>query len=123
MVSVQINDYFNKKYNPKNNRFDLPNSPEYLKVLGADDTEISLPTSVVKKAIEKHNFTSNEIIEGVCRLYDPLFVVEKNSENNKTSFFIITDCFKDTKPIVLAVNINDIIEKKNNRNSRCTNNF
>ena len=113
MVSVQINDYINKKYNPKNNRFDLPNSPEYLKVLGADDTEISLPTSVVKKAIEKHDFTSNEIIEGICRLYDPLFVVEKNSENNKPSFFIITDSFKDTKPIVLAVNINDKIGKKN----------
>lgn len=116
-VSSQIKNYVEKGIIPKNQRFTLPNSPEYLRKLGADDTEISLPVSVVKKAIEKHNLSLEEINNSIHRLYDPIFAFDKKEgENNKPSLLMITDEFhidgEKINPVVLALNINDEIRVK-----------
>ena len=117
-VAKQINNYVEHGTLPKNQRFSLPNSPTYLKALGADDTEISLPVSVVKKAIEKHNLSAGEINRAIMRLYDPMFAFEKKEgENQKPSLLMITDEFhyvneNDNNPLVLSLNINDEIRIK-----------
>ena len=117
-VAKQINNYVEHGTLPKNQRFSLPNSPTYLKALGADDTEISLPVSVVKKAIEKHNLSAGEINRAIMRLYDPMFAFEKEEgENQKPSLLMITDEFhyfneNDNNPLVLSLNINDEIRIK-----------
>ena len=81
--------------------------------MGADNTEISLPVSVVKKAVEKHNLLPNEIHNAIIRLYDPMFAFEKTEgENQKPSLLMITDEFKELNPIVLSLNINDTIKIK-----------
>ena len=119
-VAKQINNYVEHGTLPKNQRFSLPNSPTYLKALGADDTEISLPVSVVKKAIEKHNLSAGEINRAIMRLYDPMFAFEKEEgENQKPSLLMITDEFhyvndnnNNNNPLVLSLNINDEIRIK-----------
>ena len=117
-VAKQINKYVEHGTLPKNQRFSLPNSPAYLKALGADDTEISLPVSVVKKAIEKHNLSAGEINRAIIRLYDPIFAFEKEEgENQKPSLLMVTDEFhylneNDNNPLVLSLNINDEIKIK-----------
>ena len=112
-VFKQIDSYINHGTLPKNQRFTLPNTPGYLQKLGADNTEISLPVSVVKKAVEKHNLLPNEIHNAIIRLYDPMFAFEKTEgENQKPSLLMITDEFKEQKPIALSLNINDTIKIK-----------
>ena len=116
-VAKQINKYVEHGTLPKNQRFSLPNSPAYLKALGADDTEISLPVSVVKKAIEKHNLSAGEINRAIIRLYDPIFAFEKEEgENQKPSLLMVTDEFhysnENYNPLVLSLNINDEIRIK-----------
>lgn len=119
-VAKQINNYVEHGTLPKNQCFSLPNSPTYLKALGADDTEISLPVSVVKKAIEKHNLSAGEINRAIIRLYDPMFAFEKEEgENQKPSLLMITDEFhyvnendNNNNPLVLSLNINDEIRIK-----------
>ena len=112
-VFKQIDSYINHGTLPKNQRFTLPNTPGYLQKLGADNTEISLPVSVVKKAVEKHNLLPNEIHNAIIRLYDPMFAFEKTEgENQKPSLLMITDEFKELNPIVLSLNINDTIKIK-----------
>lgn len=112
-VFKQIDSYIEHGTLPKNQRFTLPNTPGYLQKLGADNTEISLPVSVVKKAVEKHNLLSNEIHNAIIRLYDPMFAFEKTEgENQKPSLLMITDEFKEQKPIALSLNINDTIKIK-----------
>lgn len=112
-VFKQIDSYIEHGTLPKNQRFTLPNTPGYLQKLGADNTEISLPVSVVKKAVEKHNLLPNEIHNAIIRLYDPMFAFEKTEgENQKPSLLMITDEFKEQKPIALSLNINDTIKIK-----------
>ena len=112
-VFKQIDSYINHGTLPKNQRFTLPNTPGYLQKLGADNTEISLPVSVVKKAVEKHNLLPNEIHNAIIRLYDPMFAFEKTEgENQKPSLLMITDEFKELNPIILSLNINDTIKIK-----------
>lgn len=112
-VFNQIDDYIKRGNLPKNQRFTLPNTPTYLQQLGADDTEISLPVSVVKKAEKLHNLCPEEIKNAILRMYDPMFVFDKDEgENQKPSLLLITDEFKDLNPLVLSINLNDEIKVK-----------
>lgn len=115
IVAHQINNYYAQHILPKNDRFILPNPPEYLRKLGANDTQITLPVSVVKKAFKIHNLSPGEVDRAILRFYDPLFVFDKKEgENKKPNLLMISDEFhfdgNKRLPIAFGVNINDNIK-------------
>lgn len=112
-VFSQIDDYLDKGIIPQESRFTLPKVPSYLKELGSDETEISLPVSVIKKARETHGLSNEEIKNSLTRLYDPVAVFDTDktkSENRLDSKLILTDEFSESKPIALALNTNAQIQ-------------
>ena len=112
-VFSQIDDYLDKGIVPQERRFTLPNVPSYLKELGSDETAISLPVSVIKKARETHGLSNEEIKNSLTRLYDPVAVFDTDktkSENKLDSKLILTDEFSESKPIALALNTNTQIQ-------------
>lgn len=119
-VFSQIDDYIDKGIVPEESRFTLPNVPSYLKELGSDETAISLPVSVIKKASETHGLSNEEIKNSLTRLYDPVAVFDTDktkSENKLDSKLILTDEFSESKPIALAININSNIKVNNGKQS------
>ena len=112
-VFSQIDDYLDKGIIPQESRFTLPKVPPYLKELGSDETAISLPVSVIKKARETHGLSNEEIKKSLTRLYDPVAVFDTDktkSENKVDSKLILTDEFSESKPIALALNTNTQIQ-------------
>lgn len=112
-VFSQIDDYLDKGIVPQESRFTLPKVPPYLKELGSDETAISLPVSVIKKARETHGLSNEEIKKSLTRLYDPVAVFDTDktkSENKLDSKLILTDEFSESKPIALALNTNTQIQ-------------
>lgn len=112
-VFSQIDDYLDKGIVPQERRFTLPNVPSYLKELGSNETAISLPVSVIKKARETHGLSNEEIKNSLTRLYDPVAVFDTDktkSENKLDSKLILTDEFSESKPIALALNTNTQIQ-------------
>ena len=112
-VFSQIDDYLEKGTVPEEGRFTLPKVPAYLKELGSDETAISLPVSVIKKARETHGLSNKEIKNSLTRLYDPVAVFDTDktkSENKLDSKLILTDEFSESKPIALALNTNTQIQ-------------
>lgn len=109
----EIEAYCDNGTVPKDGRFILPNAPEYLQRIGSDDTEITLPVSVVKKAMETHGLTKEEVMSAVYGLYDPVLAFDSDkskTENRADSQLILTNGFKDGKPFALAVNKNAIVK-------------
>lgn len=116
-VFSQIDDYLDKGIVPEERRFTLPGTPLYLKELGSNETAISLPVSVIKKAKETHGLSNEEIKNSLTRLYDPVAVFDTDktkSENKLDSKLILTDEFSESKPIALALNTNTQIQVQEN---------
>ena len=116
-VFSQIDDYLDKGIVPQERRFTLPKVSSYLKQLGSDETAISLPVSVIKKARETHGLSNKEIKNSLTRLYDPVAVFDTDktkSENKLDSKLILTDEFSESKPIALALNTNTQIQVEEN---------
>ena len=112
-VFSKIDDYLDKGIVPEERRFTLPKTPSYLQKLGSDETVISLPVFVIKKAKETHGLSNEEIKNSLLRFYDPVVVFDtdkEKSENKQDSKLIITDEFAENKPIALAVNTNSQIQ-------------
>lgn len=119
-VLTEIDAYCDDGIVPNDGRFILPKTPEYLRRIGSDETEITLPVSVVKKAMERHHLTKDEIKSAVCGLYDPVLAFDSDksrTENKVDSRLILTDEFKDGNPIALAVNVNSTIRVSNGKKS------
>lgn len=119
IVFEQINSYFDNGIIPKDGRFILPEVPEYMSNTGSDKTPISLPVAVIKKARDVHQLNNDEIKNSILKLYDPIAVFESDkekSENKVNSKLILTDEFTNqSKPIVLAININSNIKINNGK--------
>lgn len=116
-VFSEIDDYLDKGTVPKERRFTLPKTPFYLQELGSDETVISLPVSVIKKAKETHGLSNEEIKNSLLRFYDPVVVFDTDktkSENKQNSKLILTDEFAENKPIALAINTNPQIQVQEN---------
>ena len=116
-VFSQIDDYLDKGIVPQERRFTLPKVSSYLKQLGSDETAISLPVSVIKKARETQGLSNEEIKNSLTRLYDPVAVFDTDktkSENKLDSKLILTDEFSESKPIALALNTNTQIQVEEN---------
>ena len=97
----------------------MPEVPEYMANTGSDKTPISLPVAVIKKARDVHQLNNDEIKNSILKLYDPIAVFESDkekSENKANSKLILTDEFTNqSKPIVLAININSNIKISNGK--------
>ena len=118
-VNMQLEDYYLNGKVPENSRFILPNTPDFMQRIGSDDTAISLPVSVVKKARDVHGLSLHEIQDAVKKLYDPVVVFDSDkskSESNADSRLILTDAFKSSetgiKPIAFAVSVNSMIQEQ-----------
>ncbi len=109
----QIDEYISSGKLPEDSRFILPSTPEYLLKTGAKNTNITIAASVIKKAVNVHGLSSQQIKNAIYKLYDPVIVFESDrtkSENKAESRLILTDEWKDGKPVALAVNVNSDVQ-------------
>ena len=114
----QIDEYISSGKLPEDSRFILPSTPEYLLKTGAKNTDITIAASVIKKAVNVHGLSSQQIKNAIYKLYDPVIVFESDrtkSENKAESRLILTDEWKDGKPVGIAVNINSEIAVSNGK--------
>ena len=117
-TSEQIDEYISKGKLPEDSRFILPPTPDYLLQTGARNTPVTLPVSVVKKTVNVHGFSPMQIKNAIYKLYDPVIVSDTDktkSENKAESRLILTDEWKDGKPVAIAVNINSEIAVSNGK--------
>lgn len=111
-----LNNYFEKGIRPENDRFVIGKTPLVLQKTGSDVTEVTVPVSVIKKALETHGLSQDEIFSSLAKMYNPVLVFDsdKNAiENKVNSKLILTDVFKDENPVALAVNTNSTIDINN----------
>ena len=111
-----LNNYFEKGIRPENDRFVIGKTPLVLQKIGSDVTEVTVPVSVIKKALETHGLSQDEIFSSLAKMYNPVLVFDsdKNATENKVnSKLILTDVFKDENPVALAVNTNSTIDINN----------
>ena len=111
-----LNNYFEKGIRPENDRFVIGKTPLVLQKTGSDVTEVIVPVSVIKKALETHGLSQDEIFSSLAKMYNPVLVFDsdKNATENKVnSKLILTDVFKDENPVALAVNTNSTIDINN----------
>ncbi len=111
-----LNNYFEKGIRPENDRFVIGKTPLVLQKTGSDITEVTVPVSVIKKAVETHGLSQDEIFSSLAKMYNPVLVFDsdKNATENKVnSKLILTDVFKDENPVALAVNTNSTIDINN----------
>lgn len=111
-----LNNYFEKEIRPENDRFVIGKTPLVLQKTGSDVTEVTVPVSVIKKALETHGLSQDEIFSSLAKMYNPVLVFDsdKNATENKVnSKLILTDVFKDENPVALAVNTNSTIDINN----------
>ena len=109
----QIDEYISSGKLPEDSRFILPSTPEYLLKTGAKNTNITIAASVIKKAVNVHGLSSQQIKNAIYKLYDPVIVFESDrtkSENKAESRLILTDEWKDGKPFAIAVNVNSDVQ-------------
>lgn len=111
-----LNNYFEKGIRPKNDRFVIGKTPLVLQKIGSDVTEVTVPVSVIKKAVKTHGLSQDEIFSSLAKMYNPVIVFDsdKNATENKVeSKLILTDVFKDENPVALAVNTNSTVDINN----------
>lgn len=111
-----LNNYFEKEIRPENDRFVIGKTPLVLQKTGSDVTEVTVPVSVIKKALETHGLSQDEIFSSLAKMYNPVLVFDsdKNATENKVeSKLVLTDVFKDENPVALAVNTNSTIDINN----------
>ena len=110
-----LNNYFEKGIRPENDRFVIGKTPLVLQKIGSDVTEVTVPVSVIKKAVETHGLSQDEIFSSLAKMYNPVLIFDsdKNATENKVeSKLILTDVFKDENPVALAVNVNSDVKLK-----------
>ncbi len=110
-----LNEYFEKGIRPENDRFIIGKTPLVLQKTGSDITEVTVPVSVIKKAVETHGLSKDEITRSLLEIYNPILIFDsdKNATENKVdSKLILTNVFKDEKPLALAVNVNSDVKLK-----------
>ena len=110
-----LNNYFEKGIRPENDRFVIGQTPLVLQKIGSDVTEVTVPVSVIKKAVETHGLSQDEIFSSLGKMYNPVLIFDsdKNATENKAeSKLVITNVFKDKNPIALAVNVNSDVKLK-----------
>ncbi len=111
-----LNNYFEKGIRPENDRFEIGKTPLVLQKIGSDVTEVTVPVSVIKKALETHGLSQDEIFSSLAKMYNPVLIFDsdKNATENKVeSKLVLTDVFKDENPVALAVNTNSTIDINN----------
>lgn len=111
-----LNNYFEKEIRPENDRFVIGKTPLVLQKTGSDVTEVTVPVSVIKKALETHGLSQDEIFSSLAKMYNPVLIFDsdKNATENKVeSKLVLTDVFKDENPVALAVNTNSTIDINN----------
>ena len=112
-TSEQIDEYISKGILPENSRFILPPTPDYLLQTGARNTDVTIAASVIKKALNIHGLSPMQIKNAIYKLYDPVIVFDTDrtkSENKAESRLILTDEWKDGKPVAIAVNVNSSVQ-------------
>ena len=117
-----LDNYFDNGARPENDRFIIGKTPLVLQKTGSDLTEVTVPVSVIKKAVETHGLSRKEIYESLSHIYNPILIFDSDkntSENKHDSKLVLTDVFKDNKPVALAINVNDTVQIQDNghRNS------
>lgn len=114
-LRVALDDYFEKGQRPVNDRFIVGKTPLVLQKTGSDLTDVTVPVSVVKKAVETHGLSQKEVYETLAHIYNPILIFDsdkKTTENKVDSKLVLTDIFKDEKPLALAVNVNSDVKLK-----------
>lgn len=115
-ILKEVEDYIKKGIRPENDRFIIGKTPLVLQKTGSDITDVTVPVSVVKKAVETHGLSALEITDSLVMLYNPVLIFDSDkdaTENKVDSKLILTDIFKDEKPIALAVNVNSAVDINN----------
>lgn len=116
-LSKELSEYFENGIRPENDRFVIGKTPRVLQETRSEYTDVTVAVSVIKKAVETHGLSEKEILNALTRLATPILVfdTDKNATENKAdSKLILTDVFKDEKPVALAVNVNDSVQKQEN---------
>ena len=112
----ELSEYLINGKRPENDRFIIGKTPKIMQNLGQDNTAITIPISVIKKAVDVHNLTQGEIENAVEQFYNPVLIFDSDkstTENKEPSQLVLTDVFKDEKPLALAVNINSTLDINN----------
>lgn len=110
-----LNNYFEKGIRPENDRFVIGKTPLVLQKTGSDVTEVTVSVSVIKKAVETHGLSQNEIFRSLAKMYNPVLIFDSDknaTENKMESKLILTDVFKDENPVALALNVNSDVKLK-----------
>ncbi len=116
-LSKELSEYFENGIRPENDRFVIGKTPRVLQETGSEYTDVTVAVSVIKKAVETHGLSEKEILNALTRLSTPILVFDSDkaaTENKADSKLVLTDVFKDEKPVALAVNVNDSVQKQEN---------
>ena len=115
-LSKELSEYFENGIRPENDRFVIGKTPRVLQETGSEYTDVTVAVSVIKKAVETHGLSEEEILNALTRLATPILVFDYDkaaTENKADSKLVLTDVFKDEKPVALAVNTNSTVDINN----------
>ena len=116
-LGKELSEYFENGIRPENDRFVIGKTPRVLQETGSEYTDVTVSVAVIKKAVETHGLSEKEILNALTRLSTPILVFDSDkaaTENKADSKLVLTDVFKDVKPVALAVNVNDSVQKQEN---------
>ena len=116
-LGKELSEYFENGIRPENDRFVIGKTPRVLQETESEYTDVTVSVAVIKKAVETHGLSEKEILNALTRLATPILVFDSDkaaTENKADSKLVLTDVFKDEKPVVLAVNVNDSVQKQEN---------
>ena len=116
-LGKELSEYFENGIRPENDRFVIGKTPRVLQETGSEYTDVTVSVAVIKKAVETHGLSEEEILNALTRLSTPILVFDSDkaaTENKADSKLVLTDVFKDEKPVALAVNVNDSVQKQEN---------
>ena len=83
-LRVALDDYFEKGQRPVNDRFIVGKTPLVLQKTGSDLTDVTVPVSVVKKAVETHGLSQKEVYETLAHIYNPILIFDSDKKLQKT---------------------------------------
>ena len=115
-LSKELSEYFENGIRPENDRFVIGKTPRVLQETRSEYTDVTVAVSVIKKAVETHGLSEEEILNALTRLATPILVFDYDkaaTENKADSKLVLTDVFKDEKPVALAVNTNSTVDINN----------
>lgn len=115
-LSKELSEYFENGVRPENDRFVIGKTPRVLQETGSEYTDVTVSVAVIKKAVETHGLSEKEILNALTRLATPILVFDSDkaaTENKVDSKLVLTDVFKDEKPVALAVNTNSTVDINN----------